>query len=80
MAPILVNHVIKPSEPTKDPATNAALPAIDLLLLKDHLFPDPNRRPIKSASPSPSAIVAIDTTPMGESAQKNSVEMSITNT
>mmetsp|Transcript_37836 Transcript_37836/g.80814 ORF Transcript_37836/g.80814 Transcript_37836/m.80814 type:complete len:174 (-) Transcript_37836:782-1303(-) len=78
IAPILVNQEIKLYEPKKDPATNAALPAIDLLLLKDHLFEDPNLRPTKSANPSPRAIVAIDTTPMGESVQKNRVETSIT--
>merc|ERR1712232_1395708 len=60
----------------KAPATNAALPAIDLLLLKNHLFVDPNLRPTKSASPSPTAIVAIDTIPMGESVQENRVKKS----
>eukprot|EP00579_Thalassiosira_antarctica_P004420 CAMPEP_0201879344 /NCGR_PEP_ID=MMETSP0902-20130614/10253_1 /ASSEMBLY_ACC=CAM_ASM_000551 /TAXON_ID=420261 /ORGANISM="Thalassiosira antarctica, Strain CCMP982" /LENGTH=97 /DNA_ID=CAMNT_0048407143 /DNA_START=187 /DNA_END=480 /DNA_ORIENTATION=- len=80
MAPILVNHEIKPYEPTNDPATNAALPAIDLLLLKDHLFVDPNRRPIKSAKPSPMAMFEIATMPMGESVQKTRVEKSRTKT
>mmetsp|Transcript_19320 Transcript_19320/g.46366 ORF Transcript_19320/g.46366 Transcript_19320/m.46366 type:complete len:101 (+) Transcript_19320:533-835(+) len=73
MAPKLVNQKSKPYEPTKDPTTNAAEPAIDLLLLKDHLFEDPNRRPTKSARPSPTAIVATDTIPMGESVQKKKV-------
>ena len=73
MAPKLVNQKSKPYEPTKDPATNAADPAIDLSLLKKHLFDEPNRRPIKSARPSPAAIVARDTTPTGESVQKKNV-------
>ena len=73
IAPVLVNQEINPQEVKKDPATNAALPAMDLSLLKNHLLFDPNRLPTKSASPSPPAIVATDTTPMGESVQKISV-------
>mmetsp|Transcript_20702 Transcript_20702/g.35575 ORF Transcript_20702/g.35575 Transcript_20702/m.35575 type:complete len:101 (-) Transcript_20702:270-572(-) len=80
MAPIIVIHEINPYDPAKDPTTKAALPAIDLLLLKNHLFEDPSRRPTKSANPSPKAMVDIETMPMGESLQNKSVEKSSTNT
>ena len=51
----------------------AALPAIDLLRLNVHLLLDPYRRPIRSARPSPQAIVASDTMPIAESFQNSSV-------
>mmetsp|Transcript_11772 Transcript_11772/g.25919 ORF Transcript_11772/g.25919 Transcript_11772/m.25919 type:complete len:98 (+) Transcript_11772:162-455(+) len=73
IVPLLINHEINPKDPTTDPITKAALPATDLLWLNDHLFALPNLRPIRSASPSPTASVAIDTIPIGESVQKKKV-------
>ncbi|EJK65987.1 hypothetical protein THAOC_13113 [Thalassiosira oceanica] len=80
IAPVFVNHVIKPYDPATDPATRAALPATDLDLLNDHLFEAPNLLPSRSARPSPHAIVATLTMPTGLSLQKTSVEKIITKT
>ena len=57
IVPVYPNHQARRDEQVVAPKTKASEPAIDLLLLKDHLLPFPNRRPIKSANPSPAAMV-----------------------
>lgn len=78
ITPKAVSHDIRPNEPNIAPATNAALPATDLSLLNAHLLVDPYLRPIRSASPSPTAIVATDIMPTGESVKQKNVKKSST--
>mmetsp|Transcript_31730 Transcript_31730/g.67260 ORF Transcript_31730/g.67260 Transcript_31730/m.67260 type:complete len:101 (-) Transcript_31730:953-1255(-) len=74
ITPQPINQESSPNEPKSDPIAKAALPAMDLLLLNGHLLFDPNLRPIKSANPSPTAMVAMDTIPIGESVQQKKVD------
>mmetsp|Transcript_42444 Transcript_42444/g.51728 ORF Transcript_42444/g.51728 Transcript_42444/m.51728 type:complete len:221 (-) Transcript_42444:557-1219(-) len=61
--PVRLSQSAKPMEVIVDAIINATVPATDLSGLNDHLLFAPNRRPIKSAIPSPAAIVLIATIP-----------------
>lgn len=80
ITPQPISHDNKANEPRSAPKINAVLPATDLSLLNIHLLVLPYLRPIKSASPSPTAIAAIEMIPTGESVKQKSVTKSSTNT
>mmetsp|Transcript_2025 Transcript_2025/g.2878 ORF Transcript_2025/g.2878 Transcript_2025/m.2878 type:complete len:171 (+) Transcript_2025:185-697(+) len=71
----LPSHSDNPTEHNVEARKNAIVPAIDFLGLKNHLLFFPNLLPIKSASPSPAAMVDNATTPTKLSLQNNIVAM-----